>query len=406
MDQQNVQSTGAEKNGFQELLYVLKKNILLILIITVVATAIGGVFAIFRKPDYIAEEQVLYRMGDGSDVASDINTMNAYKDTIMDFCDNGVVVDRANFYFYNYVKDGYELDKFINDVKVLEKELKSYQDEIDALEKLDAKIDDLIKLTASSTTIDSLIFQAEIEKAALCQQVLIIEHIRTLNTQLNATLDVEQANVIKNEISVYEEYLIQSKRNNQHVSAVSEKLPWTENGITTTEKLNEQKTYVGERITSLGNSIVTLRTNSKLYYSVDKQNRITDYIKTNAIGVNEYTSNDSDQTFDFGVTYLDNTEKTAKEKVKILVLAFDIESSYFFTDLHTTIEDMGPLPCRVDIEKGTIVLIAFAVGLVLSLLVVYLIQLFDKTVKSKEQVESITGYPVLACIEKQEEEKA
>ena len=82
MDQQNVQSTGAEKNGFQELLYVLKKNILLILIITVVATAIGGVFAIFRKPDYIAEEQVLYRMGDGSDVASDINTMNAYKTAV------------------------------------------------------------------------------------------------------------------------------------------------------------------------------------------------------------------------------------------------------------------------------------------------------------------------------------
>lgn len=403
MEQQNVQSTVAEKNGFQELLYVLKKNILLILIVTVVATAIGGVFATFRKPDYIAEEQVLYRMGDGSDVASDINTMNAYKDTIMDFCDNGVVVDRANFYFYHYVKEGYELDAFIKEVKVLEKELKSYQDEIDVLQKLVLKIDDLIKLTASSTTVDSLIFQAEIEKAALCQQVLIIEHIRELNVQLNATTDLGQANAIKEEISVYEEYLIQSKRNNQHISSVAERLPWPDIALNDRDK---QKAYVNDRITALENSIDDLRNTSRLYYSVDKQERITEYVVASRIGVNEYASADSDQTFDFGVTYLDNTEKTAKEKVKILVLAFDVESSYFFTDLHTTIEDMGPLPCRVDIEKGTIVLIAFAVGLVLSLLIVYLIQLFDKTVKSKEQVETITGYPVLACIERQEEEKA
>ena len=125
MEQQNFQGTEKQKNGFQEILYVLKKNILLILIVTIVVTAIGGVFATLRKPDYVAEEQVLYSMGDRSDVPSDINTMNAYKETIMDFCDTGVVVDRANYYFYLYAKDGYQLENFIQLVQQLEQKLKN-----------------------------------------------------------------------------------------------------------------------------------------------------------------------------------------------------------------------------------------------------------------------------------------
>ena len=41
--------------------------------------------------------------------------------------------------------------------------------------------------------------------------------------------------------------------------------------------------------------------------------------------------------------------------------------------------------------------------MIVALLVVYLIQKLDKTVKSREDVEKITGYPVLACIKAQEE---
>lgn len=404
MEQQNLQSTEKKKNGLQEVLYVLKKNILLILIITIALTAIGGVFAFLRKPDYVAEEQVLYSMGDRSDVPSDINTMNAYKETIMDFCDTGVVVDRANYYFYLYAKDGYQLDDFIAKVQQLEKKLKSYQDEIDTLVALKGKINDLIKLTAPGTTkIDSLIFQTEIEKSALVQQVLIIEHIRALNDQLNGATSLTESENIKKEIDTYENYLKYSKRSQEHVSAVGTSLPWPIDAQTDREK---QIAYVNERVANIESSIENQRKSTPLYYSVDGQDRITEYIQAERVGVNEYSTDNSEQTFDFGITYLDNTEKTAKEKVKILVLAYGIESAYFFVDLKTTIEDMGPLPCHVDIEKSTIILISFALGLIVSLLVVYLIQVLDKTVKSKEEVEELTGYPVLACIETQEVEKS
>ena len=403
MEQQNFQGTEKQKNGFQEILYVLKKNILLILIVTIVVSAIGGVFATLRKPDYVAEEQVIYSMGDRSDVASDINTMNAYKETIMDFCDTGVVVDRANYYFYLYAKDGYQLENFIQQVQQLEQKLKSYQDEIDTLIELRGKINDLIKLTTSSTKIDSLIYQTEIEKAALVQQVLIIEHIRGLNDQLNSATTVADKETISAQIDVYEGYLKYSKRNQEHISAVDTSLPWSLEAQIDREK---QIVYVNERIDNLQSDINALRTSTTLYYDADGQERITEYIQAERIGVREYSSSDNEQTFDFGITYLDNTEKTAVEKVKILVLAYGIESAYFFVDLKTTIEDMGPLPCHVDIEKNTIILIAFALGLVISLVIVYLIQVLDKTVKSKEEVEELTGYPVLACIETQEVEKS
>ena len=408
MEEQNLQSTQTQKNGLQEILNVLKKNILLILIITIVVTAIGGVYATLRKPEYIAEEQVLYSMGDRSDVPSDINTMNAYKETIMDFCDTGVVVDRANYYFFQYIKEyvdkGYNLDQFIQEVQAKEGKLQSYQNEIDTLVALKGKINDLIKLTApDATKIESLIFQTEIEKSALLQQVLIIRQLRALNDQYNsATVPAEKENLLR-QIDTYQTYLKLSKRSQEHISAVGTKLNWP---IEVDVDREKQITFINQSIVAVEGELTALRASTSLYYDKDAQTRITDYIQAERIGVNEYSNATDEQTFDFGITYLDNTQETAIEKVKILVLAYGIESSYFFVDLKTTIEDMGPLPCRVDIEKSTIIIVAFVVGLALSLLIVYLIQVLDKTVKSKEEVEELTGHAVLACIETQEVEKS
>ena len=104
----------------------------------------------------------------------------------------------------------------------------------------------------------------------------------------------------------------------------------------------------------------------------------------------------------FGISYTDGVEKLAKEKVKLLTLAYNIESSYFFTNLKASIDDLGLKSCVADMSKTTIILLAFCIGIVLALIVVYLLYVLDKTIKTREDAERIAQCPVLAYIEPQE----
>jgi hypothetical protein len=124
------------------------------------------------------------------------------------------------------------------------------------------------------------------------------------------------------------------------------------------------------------------------------------YIKSGSIGI--LATDTEEKSFIFGISYTDGVEKLAKEKVKLLTLAYDIESSYFFTNLKANIDDLGLKSCQADMSKTTIMLIAFCIGIVLALIVVYLLYVLDKTIKSREDAEKIAGCPVLACIEPQE----
>ncbi len=100
---------GENGSSLRDLLYVLKRNVIFLIVVVLLFTAGGFLYANMQKPRYTATEKVFFRATNMVDdkTTSNINVMRAYIDTVVDFCDEGVVIDRANYYytdFYNWVK--------------------------------------------------------------------------------------------------------------------------------------------------------------------------------------------------------------------------------------------------------------------------------------------------------------
>ncbi len=109
-----------ERSIFREIFFHLKENIILILIIVVMFTAGGVVYAKLQKPIYTANEKINYVAkyeNDKEDVGKSINIMRAYVDTMKDFCTTGVVLDRAEYYYNMYLTSGIQIDAFIDLLK-------------------------------------------------------------------------------------------------------------------------------------------------------------------------------------------------------------------------------------------------------------------------------------------------
>ena len=110
------------RNGFvlKKILFLLKKYYIVVLAVIIAAIAVGAAVAFLRKPVYTAKEPVKYYVKvDGGAYATTNNTaMTAYFATVVDFCDTGVVVDRANYYYSRYTAIAVnDLDKFIEEVR-------------------------------------------------------------------------------------------------------------------------------------------------------------------------------------------------------------------------------------------------------------------------------------------------
>ena len=396
MEEQNVNSVVKERNLFQQVFTIIKRNILLLLIIVIVATAVGWVYANLRTPNYIAEAQVLYSMGDGQDVTNDVNTTHAYKETVMDFCDNGVVIDRANFYYKSYVKNSsyatLGVDAFIADVHKLERNIASYIAEIGILEEREQKRADIEDM--GTVVNNPTLTQIRIEIASLGQQAVLIKMIRNCYLELDEATTKAERDILSETIQKYEKLLVRAKRG-EALSEIST-VPSLENADGTVETSEEKY------IVRLKSDLLALQQNELYYQSDDSQSGNEEYIFSKNVGIKKYDSEEVENAFAFGVTYLDNKAELSKEKVKVLILAFGVESSYFFTGLSTTIEDMGVVSCSVDMSKTKIIVVSVVVGVVLGLLIVFTLQTLDKTIKTKEQAEELTGCAVLACIESQE----
>lgn len=95
-----------DENGttLRDLLYVLKRNVVFLLVIVLLCTAGGFLYANTQKPRYTATESVFFRAENLEEdkTTNNINVMRAYIDTVVDFCDEGVVIDRANFYYTHF----------------------------------------------------------------------------------------------------------------------------------------------------------------------------------------------------------------------------------------------------------------------------------------------------------------
>lgn len=90
-----------EEGIFAELLFVAKRNLALILAIIILCTMIGGAYIYLRKPNYTASVgvRVFAEAPNQEKYSDDFITTQNYIHSIIDFCDSGVVIDRANYYY-------------------------------------------------------------------------------------------------------------------------------------------------------------------------------------------------------------------------------------------------------------------------------------------------------------------
>lgn len=112
----------------KDIWFAFKRNLVLVIALVLFCTACGIGYAFIKKPNYTATEEVVCMAEDtsNSNIVTNFNIMNAYINTIVDFCDEGVVIERANFYYIQY-RNQYRnqsaqgsvtsLDEFIEDVR-------------------------------------------------------------------------------------------------------------------------------------------------------------------------------------------------------------------------------------------------------------------------------------------------
>ena len=118
------ENTNTNNNLLNDIWFTIKRHIVLILAIIIVCTMGGFGFSLIKKPLYTTSQQVVCTARDEEDsenIYKNFNIMSAYIGTVVDFSDEGVVIDRANFYYVQYQgeleKDPtFKVDDFINEI--------------------------------------------------------------------------------------------------------------------------------------------------------------------------------------------------------------------------------------------------------------------------------------------------
>lgn len=269
MDVRNTESIG--ENFLHSIIRAVRKFWILIIAVVVAAVAVGGVVAVTKTPKYTVNETVVYKAQNihSDSTVNNINAMNAFLGTIVDFCDEEVVVDRANYYYAMYLN----------------------------------------------------------EKAKAGENYTVDDYVETVK---------------QNDTYKYEE-------------------------------INKHRIFA-ENI--------------------------------------EVTSSEADEDgtkFSFVIKYTDLSKDAAKDKVKILILAADMESketvvvdnvsqNKYFAGINSEFLDYGTGSITSDVSVPKILIISFVIGLIAAFVVVYLLNMLDNTVKTKGELQEITGVDTLAFI--------
>ena len=123
-----------------------------------------------------------------------------------------------------------------------------------------------------------------------------------------------------------------------------------------------------------------------------------------------YSSSATEVSYMLTISYTDPSYTKSYEKLKIILCAIGQEinapvegstsNKYFGEEIK--IQDFGSYGISSDWSKSKIITIATVIGIIVALLSVYAINLTDRTIREKKDIERITGVSLLAFIEDQE----
>ncbi len=121
--QNNINASKVAPNLLWRFLSLLKRYWFVILAAVILFSVAGVVYVQYKKPVYTATERamVIARISEGN--ANNFNATQIYLPTIKDMGKQGVVIDRANFYYQKYLESAFsaigDIEGFIKEIDTI-----------------------------------------------------------------------------------------------------------------------------------------------------------------------------------------------------------------------------------------------------------------------------------------------
>ena len=211
-----------EESLFTEILFLVRKNIILILAIVFFVTSLGVAYALVRKPNYTASVAmyVLAHSQGPSDWKDGVNTTQNYLSSIVDFCDEGVVIDRANYYYSQWLNEKREnpqltLTAFMdgigsiiyNKFKTLEQYILPENISVDSSE-IDGHTNIVFYVDYTDKDEETAIIKAQILVAAIEREAMLTDKGNKVYFQIDLKLESKGLKKVEADISKFSVVLI------------------------------------------------------------------------------------------------------------------------------------------------------------------------------------------------------
>ena len=356
-----------EGSIIRSILVIAKRNILFIILLVILSAGIGAIVAYLKKPVYTATNVVTFTATSNNNeqvsITSNNDFMHLNYQSVIRFCGSDVVADRADFYYANLLKE-----RNTN----AELSVNEYVKALDIYEK--------VRIKRESGDAFATYSYDEYFK----DKILSSKGYTDLYGEDDSHFTEYVNNLISQDLSVsygdFRYYMAAKKRNNA---------------------------------LTLGEYMATFKTLDGTYFDASKVEK-TDYIDVKKISTVAGTTATNSYINYFTIRYKDGNWLAASDKLTLIDFAASIEINEGFNNGTTTEEYFNGITITIkpsedpqlasDTSKIRIILIATAIGLVLSVALVYLKQILDNTVKDKTILEKITGTTVLAYIVDREKE--
>ncbi len=407
MDTEQTKKTGQAL--IKKIIAALKKYWFFLLIGLVCGASIGGILSTREVPTYTAYETVDYTAKNiaetSENAASHVTGARTYITTVVEFARQGCVGDRANFYYDEFLSSGKTIEEFLFEHDNERKTRETYTfDQLASGEMLGGLYD--VFYNASS---DGVNFYRSFYTGRLYafdnQKVTFKNGNTEFSIFKDSYVTSQKSDVYRDEFT-YDEIVCVKDRN--------VKVYYYEGN----SNLNP-KTVTGKIISFSEESItVKKQDESEIIIARDKYKTGKLVASTNiyasGIMLNYSARTDS---FIFDVSYTDTNKNAVANKVKIAILAINDEAHVYknvttggtsvqykyFKVIRINIDDMSLRYIKTNDGRRAMILRAGLIGLVAGAVVIYVLSVMDRTVKSKEELEEITGVSLLTYISKQEE---
>ncbi len=373
------------KGGFlPKLLAVLKKHFIVLIAIILGFVGVGFAFAFIDKQEFTVQELAFYKAKilESKDSPYDYTASKAYLDTVADFCRSGVVINRANYYYEDYLqnKDNYkDVDEYVKKVQDERVTTKTYKD---VSENPDLFMDKEVLIEATMYLDTGDTFKQRNEKF-----VGVFKGFSQKQDKTGSGVEVSgvQAEVIKLQHIVTGEE-IDLRMNNYRLDGRGGKLGF--------HQVREELIKVGR--TDYQNTTNYAYIDDMLFSDMIKEvtSDKTHIVKEN-LSVSASSASDESVTFAMTVNYTDGSEKVAQEKAKIIILALDNESkicepmaatsstvsdyltAYKYFGVRVSVQDKGTYGAVPSFSKKNRILICSLLGVFVSAITVAVIMAVD-----------------------------